>query len=206
MSFEGRQTCYAAERNKEPILGVLKTLAPAPRRLFEVSSGTGEHAETFLSQYHEIEVYQPSELDFDMFPSILAWTSEYQGAKCKFPIKLDVCNKEDIMSLDEAGYDCLVNINLLHISPAVATTGLFEVAQRILNDNGVVLTYGPYRIDGFMAESNVNFDLSLKGRNSEWDVRDLEWVSAEAAKSGFVLDHTIAMPANNLVCIWRRRE
>ena len=205
-SIEGRKTCYAAERNKEPILGVLKTLAPAPRRFFEVSSGTGEHAETFLSQIDQMEFYQPSELDVEMFSSILAWTSEFQGAKCKSPIKLDVTNAKDVASLDEAAYDCLININLIHISPAGATAGLFEVAHRVLDANGVVLTYGPYRVDGFMVESNVNFDLSLKSRNPDWGVRDLEWVGAEAAKSGFVLDRTVSMPANNLACIWKRSQ
>jgi len=203
-----RKACYAAAKNKEHIVEVLKSLQPAPRRVFEVSSGTGEHAETFLSKLEEVEAYQPSECDLDMMDSIGAWTSAYTATKCRAPLKLDVTSAEDVEAAMPSGekFDTLININMIHISPSRTTAALFELASRVLVEGtaAAVVTYGPYRVKGEMVESNVAFDQSLKARNSEWGVRDLEWVCGEAARSGFVLERTVEMPANNLTCIWRR--
>ena len=203
-----RRSSPAAERNKMPIVEVLKGLSPLPRRILEISSGTGEHADTFCSQLRgHLEVYQPSDMDLSMFDSIKDWNKEHMSHVCKEPIKLDVLNQEDSSAIERGAYDCLININMIHISPKATTSALFSIANRVLDDEsgcGLVLTYGPYRVGGTMVESNVAFDASLKSRNEEWGVRDLEWVCEEAEKYGFRLDSTIAMPANNLSCIWKR--
>ena len=56
---------------------------------------------------------------------------------------------------------------------------------------------------GSMVPSNELFDLSLKQRNSDWGVRDLEVVQDIGLKYGFQLDTTIEMPANNLSVIFK---
>jgi len=200
-----RKTCYAAAKNKGPILDVLRTLKRSPRRILEVSSGTGEHSEYFLSSLPEIECYQPSEMDMTMMESIIDWTSSFRN-KCRLPIKLDVLSSLDMESLECSFYDCLININLIHISAPETTGALFDVANRVLSDGGVVVTYGPYRVSGVMVESNEAFDLSLKNRNCEWGIRDLEWVQQEAKKRGFELVQSVPMPANNLTNIWTRGQ
>merc|ERR1719457_378685 len=86
-------------------------------------------------------------------------------------------------------------INMIHISPWSATVGLFKVSSQFLADNGVLLCYGPYKVNGTAAESNLNFDQSLKSRDSTWGVRNLEDVEALAQSHGFVLEQTISMPA-----------
>jgi len=198
-----RKTCYAAAKNKGPILDVLRSLDRPPRRIFEVSCGTGEHSEMFLSSLPEIECYQPSEMDMTMMESIIDWTNSFRN-KCRLPIKLDVTSAIDVESLESGLYDCLININLIHISPPETTGALFDVANRVLSEEGVVVTYGPYRVAGAMVESNEAFDLSLKNRNGEWGIRDLEWVQQEAKKRGFDLVQSVPMPANNLTNIWKR--
>jgi len=208
---DARKTCYAAARNKEHILAVLKTLEPAPRRVFEVSSGTGEHAETFLSQLDSVEAYQPSEFDESMFESILAWTSEHR-TRCSAPLVLDVTNADNVAAAvatrGEGFFDTIININMIHISPPATTAALFSLADKLLSPGpaAAVVTYGPYRVGGSMVESNVTFDASLKARDASWGVRDIEWVEAQAAASGFVLERSVEMPANNLTCVWRRRR
>lgn len=199
-----RRECYAAARNKLPLLEVLKSLTPAPRSVLEVSSGTGEHAETFLSHLPTIQCYQPTELDVGMFASITDWTSAHRHA-CRLPIKLDVTRAEDVDLLETGTYDFLININMIHISPPETTGALFDVSSKVLSECGRVLTYGPYRVSGEMVESNHAFDLSLKARDPSWGVRDLEWVASEAEKRGFVLESSQTMPANNLANIWRRK-
>ena len=175
-----------------------------PRRILEVSSGTGEHADAFCSQLRDLEVYQPSEMDLSMFDSIKAWSKEHMPHICKDPIKLDVLNQEDIGNIEKGAYDCVININMIHISPKETTSALFSIANLVLDEAGIVFTYGPYRVGGAMVESNVAFDTSLKSRNEAWGIRDLEWVCEEAEKNGFRLDKTVDMPANNLSCVWKR--
>ena len=48
------------------------------------------------------------------------------------------------------------------------------------------------------------FDRSLKSRNPEWGLRDLEAVEAEAARHGLGLERVVEMPANNLTVMFRR--
>lgn len=67
-----------------------------------------------------------------------------------------------------------------------------------------MLTYGPYRVSGEMVESNVKFDESLKSRNSEWGVRDLEAVQSVALTNGLELKETVSMPANNLCVVFEK--
>ena len=66
--------------------------------------------------------------------------------------------------------------------------------------------YGPY----FEAEvetvpSNTAFDLDLKSRNPEWGLRSVEWLDELAASLGFVRTRRVAMPANNLTLVYRKR-
>jgi hypothetical protein len=55
-----------------------------------------------------------------------------------------------------------------------------------------------------MVESNHAFDKSLRDRNSEWGIRELEEVKQAARKQGLELAETVEMPSNNLCCLWRR--
>jgi hypothetical protein len=54
------------------------------------------------------------------------------------------------------------------------------------------------------AASNEAFDLSLRARNAEWGLRDLEAVEAEAERNGLAFERLFEMPANNLTLVFRR--
>lgn len=54
------------------------------------------------------------------------------------------------------------------------------------------------------APSNEAFDESLKSRNPEWGLRDLETVAALARDNGFSGPEVTEMPANNLSVVFRR--
>ena len=73
---------YAAEKNKAVIGEVLsevvekvrsEEVGQRPLNVFEVASGTGEHAHLFNSTVPGL-LYQPTEYDASMMDSILAWT------------------------------------------------------------------------------------------------------------------------------------
>ena len=101
-------------------------------------------------------------------------------------------------------FDLVTCINMIHIAPWEATIGLMECAGKTLRKGGMLLCYGPYKIGGTAVESNLNFDRSLKSRDSRWGVRNLEDVIEVAKKEGLTFDSYIEMPANNLSVLFRK--
>jgi hypothetical protein len=95
---------------------------------------------------------------------------------------------------------------MVHIAPWAACVGLFALASRLLPDAGLLVTYGPYAVHGaHTAESNARFDQSLRERNPEWGVRDVDALEHVAQEHGLALVQTHPMPANNLTLVWRRK-
>ena len=67
------------------------------------------------------------------------------------------------------------------------------------------MLYGPFKInDKQISQSNQLFDSYLKTQNKFWGIRDLEEVSEEASKNGFIKEELIQMPANNFSVIYRK--
>jgi len=94
---------------------------------------------------------------------------------------------------------------MIHIAPWSACEGLMRGAARVLDAGGLLYLYGPYRIGGALpAPSNVAFDASLRARNPAWGVRELDDVTALAARAGFTREDVVAMPANNHSVLFRR--
>src|SRR4029077_14733165 len=101
--------------------------------------------------------------------------------------------------------DAMLGINMIHIAPWAAAEGLMTGAERLLPTGGVLFLYGPFREHGqHTAPSNAAFDESLKARDPDWGVRDLDEVTALGGEHGFSLQRIVAMPANNLSVIFRR--
>lgn len=193
-----KQTYPSAERNKEPILEVLRRVLPARATVLEVASGTGQHAAFFASEMPGI-TWQPSEAEPELLPSIEAWT---EGCPNVLPPRqLDVTDEP----WPVASADAVVAINMVHISPWTTTEALFRGARRILPRGGLIVLYGPYRVGGaHTAPSNEAFHRDLQARNPEWGVRDVDDVRALGASLGFRLEETVQMPANNLTLVLRR--
>jgi hypothetical protein len=149
-------------------------------------------------------VFQPSDPSPASRASIAAWAAG--AANIRTPLALDVAapdwDRHESIPVPLAATLC---INMVHISPWVATLGLMRGAGRLLAGGGVLYLYGAYRRDGrHTAPSNEAFDADLRLRNPEWGVRDLEAVVAEARANGFALAEVVEMPANNLSVILRR--
>jgi hypothetical protein len=97
-------------------------------------------------------------------------------------------------------------MNMIHISPWTAAQGLMAGAGRLLSAGAPLYLYGPFKENGeHTAPGNAAFDASLKARDPQWGVRDLGDVRALAASHGFGFDKRVAMPANNLSVVFRRR-
>ena len=196
--MDERETAPSAERNKAPILEVARRVLPARGVVLEIGSGTGQHVAHLAAALPSV-TFQPSELDLSRHPSIRAWTRELENVRP--PLALDVSRRP--WPVDAA--DAIVCINVIHISPWHATLALMEGAGALLPAGGVLVTYGPYRRGGkHTAPSNEEFDASLKSRDPEWGVRDMEEVQAAADRAGLRLEETVAMPANNFTLVFRR--
>ncbi|SOF00403.1 Protein of unknown function [Burkholderia sp. OK233] len=202
-----RQHSPSAERNREPILAVLREVLPPTGRVLEIASGTGQHAICFAGALPGLD-WQPSDLDADARASIAAWIAHEGLANVRAPLALDVHQPEwgvqTLNALDQ--FDAVVCINMIHISPWSATQALFAGASRRLVDGGVLYLYGPYKRGGAQTSpSNDAFDQQLRSRDPAWGVRDMEAVVALGASVGLVCDEAIAMPANNFSLVFRKR-
>lgn len=196
-----KRSAPATERNREPIAAVLREVLPKRGTLLEIASGTGEHAVYFAQLFPQLR-WQPTDPDPEAVASIRAWRDDCGSDNLFEPLRLDAA--AETWPVDSA--DAILCVNMVHISPWAATEGLMRGAGRILADGAPLVLYGPYRRAGVpTAASNEAFDESLRARNAQWGLRDLEAVEAEAARHGIRLERVVEMPANNLTIVFRRR-
>jgi SAM-dependent methyltransferase len=195
-----KQCAPAAERNREPIAAVLREVLPASGTVLEVASGTGQHAAYLAARFPNLN-WQPSDPDPEALESIRAWRAEAGLANLLEPVELD--SAAPAWPIGRA--DALLCINMVHISPWAATRGLMAGAGRVLPPGAPLILYGPYRRAGVpTAPSNEAFDASLKARNPEWGLRELDAVTSEAAANGLDFERLFEMPANNVTAVFRK--
>jgi SAM-dependent methyltransferase len=197
---DARLQAPAVERNRDPILAVLRAQLDGVRSVLEIASGSGGHVVHFAQALPGI-VFQPSDPDAASRASIDAWIAARGLSNVRPAMALDV-TAQPWPAIEAQAVLC---INMIHISPWAATLGLMRGAARVLGPGGLLFLYGPYRRDGaHTADSNAAFDRSLRERNPAWGVRDLEAVATAAQAQGFGAPVIAAMPANNLSVILRR--
>jgi SAM-dependent methyltransferase len=220
---EARRSAPAALRNREPIAEVLRDWLPNSGLVLEIASGTGEHAAFFAERFPRLE-WQPSDVHPDALRSIGAWREDARLPNFREPIAIDaakpdwpidradavLCIKMDSDSCDEqettenCGFDVVLNLNMVHISPWSAALGLLDGAARVLKRGGALILYGPWLRAGVeTAPSNLAFDQQLRERDQEWGLRRVEDFDVAASERGFALEQTRAMPANNLMLLFR---
>lgn len=196
-----KQHAPSAERNREPLLPVLRELLPSQGTVLEVASGTGQHAVFFARAFPGL-VWQPTDADPVARASIEAWRRDEGLPNVREPLALDA--RAAPWPVESA--DALVCINMIHISPWEACQGLMRGAARVLSPGAPLILYGAYVIEGRpTAPSNLAFDASLRERNPAWGVRELSAVTAEARAHGLELDRVIDMPSNNFTVVFRQR-
>lgn len=100
----------------------------------------------------------------------------------------------------EGNHRLVVCINVCHISPWAVTCGLIAGAGRALAPAGSLVIYGPFKVGGTCTtESNAAFDQSLRQRDREWGIRDVEALVERAGMHGMALQTRAEMPANNFL-------
>jgi len=201
---EAKQTPPAGVRNMPYLREVLVNLMGPDRMssglVLEIAAGAGYHAAAFAAALPHL-TWQPTDPDTTARASIAAYVAEARLPNLRAPLALDVC--EAVWPVPRA--DGILCVNMIHISPWEATLGLFAGAGRALETGGLLVTYGPYAIDGdFQTDSNIAFDQSLRARNSAWGIRDLKDIVPLAASHGFSAPERLSMPANNHTLVFRK--
>jgi SAM-dependent methyltransferase len=190
----------ATERNRGPILEVLRGVLPPTGLVLEIASGTGEHVAFFARAFPALR-WQPSDASLPHLASIRAWSAASGADNIAPAVLLDV----ERAPWPVVQADAILNINMIHISPWSAAEALFQGAARLLPPSGVLFLYGPFKRGGaHTAESNQRFDDRLRGEDPRWGVRDLDDVQALASSVGFQAAEIALMPANNLSLVFRR--
>ncbi|XP_034043889.1 methyltransferase-like 26 [Thalassophryne amazonica] len=199
----------AADRNKEPILTVLRESLRTDRNLqaLEISSGTGQHVVHFAQALPNV-IWQPSEFDRSSLNSIEAYRRRYRLSNVKPPIHLDASQSYHHWGgIEPESLDLVVNINMMHISPLACTEGLFRGSGVVLKPQGLLLTYGPYAVNGQISpQSNIDFDYSLRQRNPDWGLRDVSLLRSMAQTNSLFLEKIVDMPANNKCLLFRKES
>jgi SAM-dependent methyltransferase len=198
---DARQFSPSAARNCEPIREVLTRVLPKEGIVLEIGSGTGEHAICCAKALTNV-VWIPSDPDAASRASIEAWIATEELANVRAPVAIDV--RGAIWGVeDDAPFDAIISLNMVHIAPWEAALGLVAGAGRLLRPNGVLFFYGPFMVDGtHTAASNAAFDADLKRREPRWGVRDVDDLVREAAPYGIELREVVPMPANNLSLVF----
>lgn len=199
--MSAKQHAPATLRNRDPIARVLARELPAHGTVLEIAAGTGEHAVFFAEAFPALH-WQPTDPSDEALASIAAYRAEYAGTNLAAPLLLDAAAPE---SWPVAQADAIVCINMVHISPWEATLGLFRGAAHLLGrGGGPLILYGPYVEAGIeTVPSNLEFDASLKARNPLWGLREAEALDALAAEHGLARSARYALPANNIVLVYR---
>jgi SAM-dependent methyltransferase len=197
----------ASNRNRGPILEVLRTRFADRREVLEVGSGTGQHAVHFAAAMPWLR-WQCAD-QAACLPGIRAWLADATLPDMPVPVELRIDAVEGWSRLprtaDGDRFDAVFSANTLHIMAWPEVEALFAGLDTVLADDAVVVVYGPFNDAGrFSSDSNRAFDATLRARDPAMGLRDVEAVDALARDVGLVRTDIVAMPANNRCLVWRR--
>jgi hypothetical protein len=188
----------AAERNKAPILDVLRRILPSRGTVLEVASGTGQHVVHFAAALPDLR-WIPSDPDPGNRASIAAHVRAAGVGNVAAPLKLDVLGE-----WNAGAVDAVIVANLLHISARTVLPALCRGAAAVLLPGGALHVYGPFNRGGrHTSEGNARFDASLRAQDPGWGLWSVEEVFDTASGYGFEVEEVVDMPANNLSLVLR---
>ena len=186
----------ACERNKDPILGVLRIRLAGRSQVLEIGSGTGQHAAYFALALDHL-IWHPTEQL--AYLADLAERVKLEGShNLRVPTLLDV--RQAVWPVRSV--DAVFTANTLHIMSWAEVTALFRGVGNVLAPGGVLCIYGPFRYAGrYTSDSNQEFDRMLQERDPQSGLRDIQAITPLAGQYGLRLDTDHDLPANNRLLI-----
>ncbi|KGJ93966.1 DUF938 domain-containing protein [Colwellia psychrerythraea] len=190
----------ACENNKQAILNILSKVFSNTNHVLEIGSGTGQHA-IFFGQHLPHITWQTSDLAIN-HPGINAWLDEADLTNIQRPIIADLNNSWPACTQP---IDAIYTANTLHIISWPLVVNFFEGLAQNLPSQANICIYGPFNYQGkFTSESNANFDIWLKERDSQSGIRDIEAILTLANTAGLKLIDDHVMPANNRLLVFSK--
>ena len=200
-STSGKPSAPATERNREPILEVLRKEFEQVKSVLEIGSGTGQHAVFFARELSWLN-WQTSDRPQN-HDGIQAWLSDAGLENVRPPLSLDV----EVIAEVPGKYDAVYSANTAHIMSFDAVKCMFTIVGNCLASQGCFCLYGPFKINGaFTSRSNEAFDASLKTQDARMGIREMESLHELATTNGMIHDRSYGMPANNMLLVWRKIE
>jgi len=189
----------ACERNKEPILGVLRTCFADRVEVLEIGSGTGQHAVYFAHHLSHLTWHPTEQLGY--LDHLSARVQLEGGGNLSAPTVLDV--RQTIWPVRSV--DAVFTANTLHIMSWTEVVALYRGVGDVLAPGGVMCAYGPFRYDGrYTSESNREFDSMLRERDPASGLRDVHAVAELARQYGMRLMADHDLPVFNRLLVFAK--
>ncbi|XP_023260138.1 methyltransferase-like 26 B [Seriola lalandi dorsalis] len=198
-----------AERNWQDLCSVLEDVLEdqSHRQLFalELGSGTGQHVIRF-AQKMPFVTWQPSDIKEESRDSIKAYIAATHAKTILQPIHLDASETwEKWAGLPRNSCDVIIAINLLQYSSFKTAQGVFNGAGQMLRQNGLLITYGVYAINGTITPScNEQLDAELRNLNPEWGLPDMDVLRQLAYGNGMRMERIVEMEEYYKCLIFRK--
>src|SRR3984893_14569724 len=189
----------ASERNKDPILEVLRVPFADRAQVLEIGSGTGQHAVYFARTLTHLTWHPTEQLTY---LADLAERVKAEGSpNLRAPTLLDV--RQAVWPVRSV--DAIFTANTLHIMSWPEVMALFAGIGSVLAPGGVLGIYGPFRYAGrYTSDSNQEFDRMLQERDPQSGLRDIQAINSLAEQYGLRLDADHDLPANNRLLVFAK--
>ena len=190
----------ACEKNRQPILNVIKPLLARSKAVLEIGTGTGQHAVYFAAELPHLQWFTSDLAEHHQ--GIMQWLEDAALPNLHAPLALDVLTQP----WPAVDVDAVFSANTTHIMSWPMVEAFFAGVADLLPDAGAFLLYGPFNFAGrYTSDSNARFDRSLRARDPDSGIRDFEALQRLAANGGLDFLHDHEMPANNRLLHWRKR-
>lgn len=193
----------ACERNRDPILAVMRTQLQGPARVLEIGSGTGQHAVHFAAHLPQLQ-WQTSDLA-ENHDGIRAWLEEANLPNVMQPITLDMAAADWTDKLAGDGFSVVYTANTSHIMAWSQVESMIAGIGLLLPSGGLLFVYGPFHYGGMPTSAgNAQFDVALRADAPHRGIRDIEAIQRLTAEHGLHQLDDHEMPANNRLLIFQR--
>ena len=201
---DGRLFAPSFERNSTPIIATLKQhLGDASGQVLEIGCGTGQHVSACALAMPHL-AWQASDPYPQHRASADAWAT-HLATDLPPAIDLDAAQEWAPQVAELSPVRAVISMNVIHIAPFIVTEGIIAGAAKVLAKQGLLIFYGPFRVDGkHTSQGNIDFDAALRRDNPDWGIRDISELEAIATPRGLILEHAQPMPANNRTLIFRK--
>jgi hypothetical protein len=197
---------WAGHRNRDPILDFLKKkLIASDVDVLEFASGSGMHINYFAPHFPSIR-FHPSDKTTETFEYIRGLRDEGGRTNVHDPVVLDLTKPDTWPSPEDRRFAAIFCINIFQVAPVGIADGMMRCAARLLEPEGFLHIYGPFKVDGaYTTPSNEEFDAKLRSAGMpEWGLKDVSDLTKAAADNGLALKERANMPVNNFSLIYCR--